>query len=125
MPKYFVVAAGGAIGAIARVWVDSTITERLGIRFPYGTLVVNLSACLLLGFSLEFLNQHMGLNPAWRWLIPLGFLGAYSTFSTLEWETFSDIHAGAFLLAGAYITVSIVLGLIGIGCGVWAARAIS
>ncbi len=101
MQKYLLIAIGGALGSIARYWVGSTIAGRMGIRFPYGTLVVNITACVVIGFSLTYLGKRAGLNPAWRFLIPVGFIGAYSTFSTYEWETLSTLRSGAFLLAAA------------------------
>ena len=111
MQKYLLIAAGGALGSIARYWVGSTIASRMGIRFPYGTLIVNITACIIIGFSLTYLGRRADLNPAWRFLIPIGFIGAYSTFSTYEWETLSSLRSGAFLLAGLYAGGSFVLGL--------------
>jgi CrcB protein len=111
LQKYLLIAAGGALGSIARYWVGSTIAGRMGIRFPYGTLVVNITACVLIGFSLTYLGKRVDLNPAWRYFIPIGFIGAYSTFSTYEWETLSTLRSGAFLLAALYAAGSLVLGL--------------
>ncbi|MGI0135195.1 MAG: fluoride efflux transporter FluC, partial [Candidatus Micrarchaeaceae archaeon] len=65
------------------------------------------------------------LNPAWRFLIPVGFIGAYSTFSTFEWETFSSLQTGAFFLAALYVALSFFLGLLAVWCGVLLARAVS
>ena len=124
MQKYFFIALGGSLGALARVWVGSAVASKLGARFPYGTFVINISACIIIGFSLEFLDRHVELNPAWRYLIPTGFVGAYSTFSTFEWETFSNLQIGSFLIAGSYLALSIVLGLIGVWCGVMIARVV-
>ena len=111
MQKYLLIAAGGALGSIARYWVGSTIASRMGIRFPYGTLIVNITACIIIGFSFTYIGRRADLNPAWRFLIPIGFIGAYSTFSTYEWETLSSLRSGAFLLAGLYAGGSFVLGL--------------
>jgi CrcB protein len=58
------------------------------------------------------------MNPAWRFLIPVGFVGAYSTFSTFEWETFSNLQAGRLSVAGLYVVVSVVAGLVAVWCGV-------
>ena len=117
MQKYLLIAAGGALGSIARYWVGSTVAGRMGIRFPYGTLLVNLTACLIIGFSLTYLGRRADLNPAWRFLIPVGFIGAYSTFSTYEWETLSSIRSGAFFLAALYAIGSLVLGLVAVWGG--------
>jgi fluoride exporter len=116
--KYLLIAIGGALGTIGRYWVGSTIASRMGTKFPYGTFVINMTACVIIGFSLAFFGKRTELNPAWRFLIPVGFVGAYSTFSTLEWETFSSLQTGAFLVAGLYVALSFCLGLIGVWCGV-------
>lgn len=125
LQKYLLIAAGGALGSIARYWVGSTIAARMGIRFPYGTLVVNITACIIIGFSLTYLGRRAGLNPAWRYLIPVGFIGAYSTFSTYEWETLSTLRSGAFLLAAIYAAGSFVLGLAAVWGGSVLAEALS
>lgn len=125
MQKYFFIAIGGSLGAIARYWVGAAIADRLGTKFPYGTFVINITACLIIGFSLVFLDRRTELSPAWRFLIPVGFVGAYSTFSTFEWETFTTLQTGAFFLAALYVALSFFLGLIAVWCGVLLARAVS
>ncbi len=125
MQRYLLIAAGGALGSIARYWVGSAISTRMGIRFPYGTLIVNITACVIIGFSLTYLGRRAGLSPAWRYLIPIGFVGAYSTFSTYEWETLSTLRSGAFLLAVLYAAGSFVLGLVAVWGGSWLAEVLS
>lgn len=125
MQKYLYIAVGGALGSLARYWVGSLVAGRMGTRFPWGTFVINLSACFLIGFSLELLGNRVELSPAWRYLIPTGFVGAYSTFSTFEWETFSNLQLGAVPVAGVYVGLSVVLGLVGVWCGVVAARLVA
>jgi CrcB protein len=117
LEKYLFIAVGGSLGSIARYWVASTISGRLGTRFPYGTFVINITACLIIGFALTYLGKRAELNPAWRFLIPIGFVGAYSTFSTYEWETLSTMRSGAFLLAALYAVGSLLLGLIAVWGG--------
>ena len=124
MQKYLLIGIGGALGTIARYWVGSTIGSRMGIRFPYGTLVVNITACLVLGFTLTYMGKRADLNPAWRFLLPVGFIGAYSTFSTYEWETLSTIRSGAFALAALYAVGSLVVGLAAVWCGAALAEAL-
>jgi fluoride exporter len=125
LQKYLWIAIGGALGSLARFWVGSTIASRLGSKFPYGTFVINLTACVIIGFSLAFLGRRTELNPAWRFLVPVGFVGAYSTFSTFEWETFSNLQTGGFLIAGLYVVLSVFLGLLAVWCGVAIARIFS
>ena len=111
MQKYLYIAIGGALGSIARYWVGSAVSNRLGIRFPYGTLIVNITACVIIGFSMTLLGRRAEWNPAWRFLIPVGFIGAYSTFSTYEWETLSNLRAGTFGIAALYAIGSFAAGL--------------
>jgi CrcB protein len=125
LQKYLLIAAGGALGSIARYWVGSTIAGRMGSKFPYGTFVINLTACVIIGFSLTYLGKHIELSPAWRFLVPIGFIGAYSTFSTYEWETLSTLRSGAFALAALYAVGSLVAGLAAVWCGAVLAEAIS
>jgi CrcB protein len=125
LQKYFLIALGGALGSVARYWVGSTVAGRMGTRFPYGTFAINLTACIVIGFSLTYLGKRVELNPAWRYLIPVGFVGAYSTFSTYEWETLSTLRAGAFAVAALYALGSLVLGLAATWVGVVLADAIS
>ena len=125
LQKYLLIAIGGALGTMARYWVGSTIASRMGTKFPYGTFVINMTACVIIGFSLAFFGKRTELNPAWRFLVPVGFVGAYSTFSTLEWETFLSLQTGAFLVAGLYVVLSFCLGLFGVWCGVLIARVFS
>jgi CrcB protein len=122
LQKYLLIALGGALGSLARYLVSSAITSRMGTRFFYGTFVVNMTACLIIGFSLTWLGRHTAVSPAWRFLIPIGFIGAYSTFSTFEWETFTALHTGAFLMATLYVTLSVLLGMLALWLGVLLAR---
>ena len=121
MQKYLLIAAGGALGSIARFWVGSTISGRIGAKFPYGTFVINITACVILGFTLTYIGKRAGLNPAWRYFIPVGFIGAYSTFSTYEWETLSTLRSGAFTVGALYAVGSLILGL----ASVWAGTALA
>ncbi|MGA9671618.1 MAG: fluoride efflux transporter CrcB [Terracidiphilus sp.] len=121
MQKYLLIAFGGALGSMARYWVGTAVANRMGTKFPYGTFVINITACVIIGFSLTVLAKRADLNPAWRFLVPVGFIGAYSTFSTYEWETLSTIRTGAFLLAALYAVSSLILGL----AAVWAGSVVA
>ena len=122
MQKYLLIAAGGALGSLARYIVGSFVANRIGTRFHYGTLVINLTACLIIGFSLTWMGRRTDVNPAWRFLIPIGFVGAYSTFSAFEWEIFTDLQIGSFLIGALYLSLSILLGLVAVWLGALLAR---
>jgi fluoride exporter len=123
LQKYLMIAAGGALGSIARYWVGTAVAGRTTPRFYFGTFVVNMTACLIIGFSLTWLGERTGINPAWRFLIPIGFVGAYSTFSTFEFEMFTALQGGAFVMAALYVSLSVLLGLLAVWLGVWLAHA--
>lgn len=125
MSKYMYIAVGGALGALARFWVGSAVASRLGTKFPYGTFVINITACVLIGFSLTLLAKRTDLSSAWRFAVPIGFIGAYSTFSSYEWETVSVLRSGGFSMAGLYAFGSLFLGLVAVWCGILLAEIIS
>jgi CrcB protein len=107
-----------------RYFVGVLAAERFGPRFPVGTFSINVSACFMIGLILEYLNHHAGMNPAWRYAFAIGFIGAFSTFSTYEWEIFSDFTQGAFWIGVLYLVTSLVAGLIAVGAGSVVARSL-
>lgn len=117
MQNYLYIAIGGAIGSIARYWVGSEVSSRIGTKFPYGTFLINITACVIIGFSITYLGRRVEFNPAWRFLILIGFVGSYSTFSTYEWETLSTLRSGAFFLAALYALGSLLAGLVAVWGG--------
>ncbi len=124
MQRYGLVALGGALGAMLRYWVGTLAAQRFGPKFPVGTLFINITACLLIGFTYQFLNHHAEVNPVWRYSFAIGFIGAYSTFSTFEWEIWSDWTSGAFWMGTLYLVVSLVAGLVAVALGAAAAKAV-
>ena len=123
--RYLLIAFGGALGAMLRYFIGVLAAERFGPRFPVGTFSINVSACFMIGFILEYLSRHAGLNPAWRYVFAVGFVGAYSTFSTFEWEAFSDITRGAFWMGLFYVGASLIAGFLSVALGVFAARSLT
>jgi fluoride exporter len=123
LQKFLLIALGGALGSIARYLVGFSVANRMGNRFPYGTFFINLTACFIIGFSLTLLNRRMDINQGWRFLVPIGFIGAYSTFSTFEWELFVSLETGAYLIAALYVSLSCFFGLVCVWLGAWLAKA--
>jgi len=122
--KYLMVGIGGFVGAIARFWLGSYIGGKMGTRFPYGTFVINISGSFLIGFILAVLTAKAHLSPNWRYLIPVGFIGAYTTFSTFEFETLRTIQDGQFLIASLNVVLSVMIGFIAVWVGAIAARSV-
>lgn len=120
--KFLWIALGGALGAIARYSVGVWVYERVGTRFPYGTLVANVTGCFLIGLSLTVLDAHLDLDPAWRYAIPTGFIGAYTTFSTFEYETLHAMQNGQAATAFLYFAGSLVMGFLGVWLGMQCGR---
>jgi CrcB protein len=107
----------GAAGTLARYGLQGLVQERTGSGFPYGTLVVNLIGCLLLGGIAEYALTHLAIPPEWRIGITTGFLGAFTTFSTFTWETARLIQESEWQRASVYLAVSLIGGLLAVFCG--------
>ena len=121
MDKYFLVGLGGFLGAIARYALGGWAAEKWGAGFPYGTLLINVSGSFVLGLFLAVTASRLPIDPRWRLFFAVGFLGAYTTFSTFTYETVQLLLANDWRPALAYVGVSNVLGvgaaLLGIGLG--------
>jgi CrcB protein len=116
------IAAGGAAGALLRYWVANGVYALLGRGFPWGTLVVNVLGSLAMGLMFVWLTERSSLGPEWRALLLVGFLGAFTTFSTFSLETLHLIGESAYLKAGLNMGVSVAACVLATGMGVMLAR---
>ena len=122
---YFFVGLGGFLGANARYLVAHWIGMRYGTSFPYGTLVINVSGSFVIGLFLVLVTEHFIVHPNWRLFFSVGFLGAYTTFSTFSFESLVLMENGFWLLSLLNIVGSVVLGLMATLSGVMIARLFS
>jgi CrcB protein len=117
------IAVGGALGALARYGLDEAIGRRAG-SFPWGILVVNITGAFLIGFMVEALEPRFEDSTWVRTAVITGFLGAYTTFSTLSLDTYRLLDAGRVGLALANSVGSLTLGVIAVWLGLKAGRAV-
>jgi CrcB protein len=117
--KYMMVGIGGFLGAIARYLLGNYIGSRYGVRFPYGTFVINMSGSFFVGLALVLLARTTA-SPYWRYLIPIGFIGAFTTFSTFEYETLRAVQDGQAITGLLNVVLSVIVGFI----AVWAGAAL-
>jgi fluoride exporter len=111
------VAAGGAIGSVARFLLGAAIQSRMTIEFPVGTLVINVTGSLLLGFLFRLALGTPEISPEIRAFLTTGFCGGYTTFSTFTFETANLLEAGQIARAATYVGLSILVGLTGTFAG--------
>jgi fluoride exporter len=115
--RFLWIALGGALGSLARYTLGAWIYSRLGTRFPYGTFVINITGCFVIGVVLSILDAHTELPSAWRLAIPIGFVGAYTTFSTFEFETYRLVETNP-AIALLYVGSSVILGYAAVYLGI-------
>lgn len=124
MVSVLFVGLGGFAGAIARYIVDMRVSAWTGGTLPWGTFVINVSGSLLLGLLFALVVERATLPAEMRGPVMIGFLGAYTTFSTLALESWRMFEDGAWLVASANLIGSLVVGVLAVVVGVAIGRAV-
>lgn len=124
LDKVFWVSVGAMVGANARYFLGAWAAERFGTTFPYGTLIINLTGSLVLGFFLALATERALIDPRYRLLIAVGFCGSYTTFSTYTYESITLMLSGSWTLGLLNLLGSTILGLGAVGLGILLGRSV-
>ena len=111
LDKFLIIGMGGFLGANVRYVVGGWATEKWGGGFPFGTLLINVSGSFILGAFMAIITSRLALDPRWRLFFAVGFLGAYTTFSTYTFETIQLVLAGSWWPAVLNLLASNALSL--------------
>lgn len=110
--RLLLIAIFGALGTLARYGLQGIVQIKMGSTFPYGTLLINLTGCFLLGLIGQITLNRTIVSPEVRMAIAIGFFGGYTTFSSFGWETAKMLESGEWLRATTYVAASVVFGLL-------------
>jgi fluoride exporter len=116
------IAIGAAIGGVSRYYLAAAVQQRFGVTFPWGTLLINVTGSLLLGFIIRYALAAPAVSVEVRAFLTTGFCGGYTTFSTYSFETATLLEEGQYSRAGAYAVGSVLLAIIATFCGFLLAR---
>lgn len=122
MGRSLLIAAAGAVGALARYHLQGLVNRLYAGAFPLGTFVVNVSGCFVLGVLFSALTERYAVHPDVRTALTVGLLGAYTTFSTFALETVRAGEGGALGIAVANVAASVVAGLVAVRLGITVGR---
>lgn len=122
--KIFSIAVGGAAGTVARHLVNVSPLANAFEKFPLPTFVINVSGSFLIGFLLILLTDRFDVNENLRMALIVGFLGAFTTFSTLEMEIYGLAEKREFGIALLYLLLSVLAGFVGVAAGVWLGKRV-
>ena len=121
---YAWISIGAILGANLRYLLSRIVTRLSDAAFPLGTLIINVSGSLLLGFFLVWTAERVLVDPRWRWLVAIGFCGSYTTFSSYAFETMAYFEQGNWALLAGNILANNLLCLGAVLAGAAAARAL-
>lgn len=124
MTRFLLISLGAVLGANARYWLGGWAAEKFGVAFPYGTLIINLTGSFVLGLFVTLITDRFLIDPNWRLLIAIGFLGSYTTFSTYTYESVNLILNGQTWMGLLNLFGSSILGALAAIAGIALARAL-
>jgi len=119
MAAYLWIAVGSALGGVARYWCSGVAARLMGETFPWGTIIVNVAGCLIIGFfaTITGPDGRVFVDTLTRQFVMIGILGGYTTFSSFSLQTLNLVQDGEWWLAGANIGLSVVACLVAVWLG--------
>ena len=124
MQTVLLISVGAILGANLRYFVAQYVSKLIPSSFPYGTLIINITASFILGFFLIWTSERVLADPRWRLFIAVGFCATYSTYSSYAFETFALVENGQFWLAALNFLVTNVVCFVAVVAGAALARGI-
>jgi CrcB protein len=125
LTKYLAVAVGSALGGMLRYYLGGTALSRIMGSFPLATFVINITGSFIIGFFLTLVAERISLSQNLRLAIAVGFVGAYTTFSTFEYETARLVEERHFMLALLNVVLSVIVGFVAVWGGIIMARKLA
>jgi CrcB protein len=122
--NFLLISLGAVLGANARYWLGTWVAQKWGSTFPVGTLLINVTGSFLLGLFMTLATERFLIDPRWRLLVAVGFLGAYTTFSTFTYESFNLLFKGQWVPGLLNLLGSSLLGILAVGLGVYLGKTI-
>ena len=122
--NYLWICLGAVVGASARYFLSGFVARHIATAFPYGTLLINITGSLILGFFLIYSTERVLLDPRWRLLVAIGFCGSYTTFSSYAFESFALMEQSQWVMMSLNIALSNVLCLAAVVGGAALARGL-
>jgi fluoride exporter len=124
MEKFLLISIGAIFGANTRYWLGDWIAQKWGAFFPLGTLIINISGSFFLGLLMTLATERWVVDPRWRLLLGVGFLGAYTTFSTYTYESFMLLLKGQWVAGLLNLFGSMFLGTAAAGLGIFIGKSL-
>jgi fluoride exporter len=121
---FLIISVGAVVGANARYLVSRLSVREFGPIFPYGTLVINITGSIIVGFVMIWTTERVLADPRWRLLIVVGFCGSFTTFSSYAFESMAYFEQGQWLLMWANVLANNLFCLLGALAGIALARVL-
>lgn len=122
MTHLFIIGLAGSIGAVSRYLIGNFAALKFGSAFPYGTFIVNIIGCFIMGLFMIMINEHILENPYWRFVVTVGFLGSLTTFSSFSYETIKLFTDANYLYAFYNLSGNLILGFLATIIGIYTAK---